>query len=335
VELTAAPPPLSTALRAESGRAVRSLWIDAPGARLHAWHVTPPGPPPWPLVVLAHGWAAVKEMNLDYVAAALCDEGIASLVFDHRGFGASGGLRGDIDPAQQIDDYRTVLGVAARTQGADPDRLGVWGTSFSGGHAICLAAGDARVRAAVAQVPTISGGAVSRRRRDPAALRALEDELARERASLAAGAAPRRVPAADVGDTDHLRAERGVPVPVAPAELPFAPDGVYADADRGRFYADLPAERRRTWRNRVTLRSLEGYAAYEPGGLLAATSIPLLVITAEDDTVTPTDLTREAIARAGRPVETLSVPGGHYAVYTSHRERCARAAAAFMARHLG
>lgn len=334
MDLRAPLPSLSTALRPESGRAVRSLWVDAPGARLHAWLVTPAAPPPWPLVVMAHGWAAVKEMNLDYFAAALCDEGVASLVFDHRGFGASEGPRGDIDPAQQIDDYGTALTVAERIDNADPARLGVWGTSFSGGHAICLAARDPRVRAAVAQVPTISGGAVSRRRRDPAALRALEDELAREQASLAAGGAPRYVPAADVGDTGDLHAEPTVPSPVAPDALPFAPDGVYADTDRRRFYAELPAARRRTWRNRITLRSLERYAAYEPGDLLGASSTPLLVITAEDDTVTPTDLTRDAIARAGREAESLCVPGGHYAVYTSHRERCARAAAAFFARHL-
>ena len=79
---------------------MRSLWIDAPGARLHAWFVSPPGDPPWPTVVLAHGWAAVKEMNLDYFAAAFRDAGIAALVFDHRGFGASEGPRGDIDPAR-------------------------------------------------------------------------------------------------------------------------------------------------------------------------------------------------------------------------------------------
>jgi dipeptidyl aminopeptidase/acylaminoacyl peptidase len=335
VGLSAPLPSLSTALRPEGGRAVRTLSIDAPGARLHAWLVTPAAPPPWPLVVMAHGWAAVKEMNLDYFAAAICDEGIAALVFDHRGFGGSDGVRGDIDPAQQIDDYRTALGVAERMDGVDPGRLGVWGTSFSGGHVICLAAGDDRVRAAVAQVPTISGGAVSRRRRDAAALRVLEEEFARERTSLAAGGVPRHVPAAEVGDTSDLRAEPAVPSPVAPAELPFAPDGGYADADRGRFYAELPAQRRRTWRNRITLLSLERYASYEPGELLSASSAPLLVITAEDDTVTPTDLTRDAIARAGRAVETLSVPGGHYAVYTDQREHCARAAAAFLARHIG
>ncbi len=292
--------------------AVRSLWIDAPGARLHAWFVSPPGDPPWPTVVLAHGWAAVKEMNLDYFAAAFRDAGIAALVFDHRGFGASEGPRGDIDPALQIADYGSALDAAERMDDVDAGRLGVWGTSYSGGHVLCVARDDRRVRAAVAQVPTISGGEATRRRgRTPPATE--------------------YVPAADTGGRD-LDGDGGDPVD--PAELPPAPDGEYPDAERWRFYAELPPERRRTWRNRITARSLERYATYEPGACMPGVAVPLLVVLAEDDTVTPSDLIRDAVRASGGNVETLAVPGGHYAVYTNHRERTARAAAAFMADHL-
>ena len=63
-------------------------------------------------------------------------------------------------------------------------------------------------------------------------------------------------------------------------------------------------------------------------------AVPLLVVLAEDDTVTPSDLIRDAVRASGEHVVTLAVPGGHYAVYTNHRERTATAAAAFMADHL-
>jgi uncharacterized protein len=308
-------PPLATALRPEGGRAVRALWIDAPGARMHAWLVAPAAPRPWPTVVMAHGWAAVKEMNLDYFAAAFCDAGIASLVFDHRGFGASEGPRGDIDPHQQLADYRSALDAAEGLDGVDGQRLGAWGTSFSGGHVLPLARDDARVRAAVAQVPTISGGEATRRRGGRAT------------------PTTEYVPAADTGDRgveDHGE----ILDPVAATELPPAPDGEYPDRDRWRFYAELPPERRRTWRNRITSRSLERYAAYEPGRCMAAVDVPLLVILAENDTITPADLIRDAVGRAGGDVTTLSLPGGHYGVYTNHRDRAARAAAAFLAERL-
>jgi len=77
----------------------------------------------------------------------------------------------------------------------------------------------------------------------------------------------------------------GTPVP--PEELPAAPAEEYADAERWRFYAELPEPRRRTWRNRVTLLSNERYAAYEPGDSMPNVEIPTLVIYAEADTITP------------------------------------------------
>ena len=80
---------LELGLTRGSGCSVRPLWLRVPGARLHGWLVTPASDPPWPLVAMAHGSAAVKEMNLDIFAAAMCDAGIAALVLDHRGFGAA------------------------------------------------------------------------------------------------------------------------------------------------------------------------------------------------------------------------------------------------------
>jgi hypothetical protein len=328
-------PPLDTALRADGGRHVRPLWLDAPGARLHAWLITPRLAPPWPLVVMAHGWAAVKEMNLDYFAAALCDAGMAALVFDHRGFGASEGLRGDIDPERQIADYQFALTAGQAIDGVDRDRMGVWGTSFSGGHVLCVAERDPRVRAAVAQVPTISGSTVTLRRRGADGLAALERDWAREHENLAAGKPPSYVAAADVAGHDvpgSTSADTTDPVPVQ--NLPPAPTGLYTDAERWRFYVELPEPRRRTWRNRITLLSLERYAGYEPGRSLDGLRTPLLVIFADADSITPTDLIRDAIRDAPNSVRTVEVTGGHYAVYAAHRDRVARAAAIFLSEHL-
>ncbi|HEX3801734.1 MAG TPA: alpha/beta fold hydrolase [Solirubrobacteraceae bacterium] len=313
---------------------MRTLWLSVAGARLHAWLVVPNRDPPWPLVVMAHGWGAVKEMNLDLFAAAMSDVGLATLVFDHRGFGASTGIRFDIDPEHQIRDYQAALTFAAGLPEVDERRLAVWGTSFSGGHVLRLAERDGRVRTAVAQVPTISGGEMVHRRfggGTPEAVR----QWASERKRLAAGMAPTYVQVADVAgheipgsqSLDRL-------APVAPERLPAAPTGMCTDDERWRFYAGLPELRRRTWRNLLTLTSQERYAAYEPGTSLPGVAVPLLVIFAESDTITPTDLIEQALSGAGANVASLSVPGGHYSVYGTHRERCARAAAAFLAEHL-
>ena len=114
------------------------------------------------------------------------------------------------------------------------------------------------------------------------------------------------MPAADTGGRD-LDGDGGDPVD--PAELPPAPDGEYPDAERWRFYAELPPERRRTWRNRITARSLERYATYEPGAYVPGVAVPLLVVLAEDDTVTPSDLIRDAVRASGGDVESAPCPG--------------------------
>lgn len=80
------------------------------------------------------------------------------LLHDHRGFGASDGeIRHDIDPWQQIADWRYAISYLESLPEVDPGRIGLWGTSYAGGHAIVLGATDRRLRAVVAQVPTISG----------------------------------------------------------------------------------------------------------------------------------------------------------------------------------
>jgi hypothetical protein len=187
------------------------------------------------------------------------------------------------------------------------------------------------VRAIVAQVPTISGSESTLRRRGRDGLPAARAAWARERAAIAAGDAPNHVPAADTAGHDVPGAtDPDVMDPVAPETLPSAPSGLYTDDERWRFYVEMPLERRRTWRNRVTVLSQERYAAYEPGRELAHIDVPSLVVYADSDTITPTDLIRDALTTAPRSVQSLQVTGGHYAVYAAHRDRVARAAAAFL-----
>jgi len=112
----------------------------------------------FPAIVMAHGFSAVKEMRLDRFAEAFAEAGLASLVFDYRGLGASDGMpRQDLDPHEQIEDYRNAISYARSLPEVDRDRIGIWGTSYSGGHVLMVAAFDKRVKAVVSQVPLIDG----------------------------------------------------------------------------------------------------------------------------------------------------------------------------------
>lgn len=118
----------------------------------------PQGPGPHPLLVMAGGWCYVKEIVMPTYAAEMAAVGCATLRFDYRGFGESDGERRQhIDPWAQIEDYRNALSFAATLDGVDKERLGVWGISYAGGHALILAAIDARVRCALSVIPVIDG----------------------------------------------------------------------------------------------------------------------------------------------------------------------------------
>src|SRR5208337_2103871 len=117
-----------------------------------------------PTIVMAHGFSAVKEMYLDKFAEAFAAAGLASLVFDNRNFGASDGEpRQEIDPWQQVRDYRDAITFAETLSQTDKARIGIWGSSYSGGHVLVVGAIDRRVRCVVSQVPLISGHGNARR----------------------------------------------------------------------------------------------------------------------------------------------------------------------------
>ena len=105
---------------------------------------------------MAHGFSAVKEQVLPEFAERFVDAGLATLVFDYRYFGDSEGEpRCQLFPLEMVEDYRNAITWACEQPNVDPDRLGVWGTSYSGGLVAYVGTFDRRVRAVVAQVPSI------------------------------------------------------------------------------------------------------------------------------------------------------------------------------------
>src|SRR5271155_4133009 len=148
---------------------------------LRGWLFVPEGPGPRPSITMAHGYAGVREHGLERFARVFAEAGFVVLVHDHRGFGHSDGEpRFDIDPWRQIADWRWAISYLENRPEVDPHRIGLWGTSYAGGHAIVLGATDRRLRAVVAQVPTISGFEQGLRRVAPDRIAALERAFAED-----------------------------------------------------------------------------------------------------------------------------------------------------------
>lgn len=115
-----------------------------------------PRKPPAPTIVMSHGFSAVKEQSLDRFATAFQAAGFAVLAFDYRFLGASRGTpRQRIIPSEQHDDLRAALSWICARDDVDKRRIGIWGTSYSGGHSLVMAALDSRIKAVVAQVAAV------------------------------------------------------------------------------------------------------------------------------------------------------------------------------------
>ncbi|UMG92801.1 alpha/beta hydrolase [Nocardioides sp. TF02-7] len=246
---------------------------------------------------MAHGFSATKEMFLDDFAELFCAEGFDVLAYDNRNLGASDSpVPGEVDPWQQVRDYRDAITWFGQQPGVDAARIGVWGSSYSGAHVLIVAAIDRRVRCVVAQVPLITGLGNGRRlvRSDHwAGLRAAFDADRRARLT---GAAPATIPVAYADSPDE------------PCALPTQ--------DTHDFFFGPIRERATTWRNEVTLRSVEMFTEYEPGAYVSRISpTPLMMVVADDDVLTPCDLALEAYERALEPKELLLLPGGHFDAY--------------------
>ena len=76
------------------------------------------------------------------------------LVFDHRYLGDSGGEpRQRFRKRDQLQDWRSAVSFARTLDGIDPERIVLWGFSFSGGHVVETAAGRRAHRGGARAVP--------------------------------------------------------------------------------------------------------------------------------------------------------------------------------------
>jgi dienelactone hydrolase len=271
-----------------------------------------------PAVVMTHGFSATIDMALGDYAERVCDSGVVVLAYDHRHFGASDGEpRQLVNPWRQTRDQIDALAWLAAQPEVDGDRLGVWGSSYSGGQALVLGAVDARVHAVVANVPFVGGfgGEATIEDRYIALRDALLDD---------SGDGP-----ADAHDEPSgpysVVIEEGRTDPVFLKQ----PEAATWFLGRGR----RPGVR---WENRVWLRRAFGSTpAFDPAVTVPHLHAPLLMVAATDDDVASTEAALATFAVAPEPKELVMIEGHHFTPYAGAAlDRAADAAAAWFTRWL-
>ena len=260
---------------------------------------------------MAHGIGAERAFGLDRFARRFAERGMAALTFDYRHFGGSSGTpRHLVVPTRQREDYRAAMAFVRGDPRVDARRIALWGTSFSGGHVLAVAADSPPgVQAVVSQVPFVSGTA-----------------------STLAYPFRYQLPATVLGLLDAMRGALGV----SPLTVPVVQErglALLASPDSRDGYLGMVPEHT-SWSGRVPARVFLEVLRYHPGLRAPRISVPVLVVAAEQDAICPIGATRR-MARWLPDAEFHALPMGHFDPYQgAWFERAVDLETGFLERHL-
>jgi len=260
-----------------------------------------------PGIVLCHGFTGIKELILPDYARRFATAGYAALAFDYRGFGESEGERGRLIPYEQVMDIRNSITFMETLDEVDPERIGLWGTSYGAANVIYTAGIDPRPRCIVAQVGFGDGGR-GLSRRSPEEVAAVMEMIRNER---------------------RQRVLTGKSTMVDPLLILSDPDSV---AFFQQAMKELPQ-----LKTQVPLETAEATLEYRPEDVVGRIEPrALLLIAAELDVPTPADEFRSVYAKAGEPKKLVVIEGiRHYDIYQGQPfERSVREALDWYGRYL-
>jgi uncharacterized protein len=299
-------------------RAVVDVSFPSRGESCAGWHLVAEGDAfaadgGHPCVVMAHGFGGTMDSGLLPFAEAMAVAGVDVLLFDYRCFGQSSGEpRQFAWPTRHREDYRAAVDFARGLDGVDPNRIVLWGTSWSGSHVVYVAAADPGIAAVITQVPDLDG------------VRTLR-QISRS-ASLG-----QQLQLTRIGLQDAVRMVRDQePLMFPTVGLP----GELAAMTSEGTDAGMRAIAGPTWRNEVTARAV--FAEWTNRAITRMNKLrcPILVQIADRDSVIPAAGARAAAWRAKGHVEVREYPCAHYDIYMGEwRDRASADQLHFLRRH--
>jgi fermentation-respiration switch protein FrsA (DUF1100 family) len=246
-----------------------------------------------PAIVMAHGLSGVKEQALTSYAERFTAKGFITLVFDYRYFGDSEGEpRSQLFPLEMVEDYQNAISWISNQGEVDPQRIGIWGTSLSGGLVLYVGAFDKRVKAIVAQVPGVFNP-VSRYVSNPTEWQKSGEFLMQDRVERYKNGAVNYMKVVD------QKGQRCV----LPGEAAY------------KFFSSSLATAP-NWRNQLTVESLEKMREFDPVTSIGLISpIPILLIPAERDGLVSPESIRLVYDKIAGIKAITFLPITHFEIY--------------------
>ena len=285
------------------------------GVHLSAWHFdaeiddlsTPRGRP---CVVMAHGLGGTKDSGLEPFAERFAQAGADVVLFDYRGFGTSDGEpRQVVDHRRHREDYHAAVAHARALPGIDPDRIVLWGSSYSGGHVIAVAADDPLIAGVIAQGAAMDGLA--------AVLQVWNYAGPRQLARLAVHGL------LDVGRAVLGRAPHTIPLVGPPGAL-----GAMTTADSEPGYTAIAGP---SWVNALSARTALTMPMNRPVTRAKRLRMPVMLVVANYDEIAPPPAMDRVAKRVRGRVEVLRLDVGHFDIYVGDPfEQSVKAQAEFL-----
>ncbi len=250
-----------------------------------------------PGIVIGHGFSFVKEALVEE-GTRFADAGLVTLAIDYRSFGESPGEpRGQLFPLNQVEDYRNAISYLETRDEVDPDRIGIWGTSFGGATVIYTGGVELRAKAVVAQVPVVNGRLWMKALRVSDQWIELQDRLVEDR-------------------RERFRTGKGARVRVA--GLSSHGELAAMQMDRSALAFLEEAEKNlKTWRPDLVLESVERVIEFNPESVIHQIAPrPLLMIaTIGYDMIHPIEQVLEAYEKAREPKRLALLPYDQTGLY--------------------
>lgn len=247
-----------------------------------------------PLVIMAHGTTATVYMVVDKYAQVFCRAGLAVLLYDHRNFGRSEGEpRQEINPWVQCRGYRDAVKFAETLDGIDPERIALWGDSYTGGQVIVVGAIEPRVKVIVAQVPVFGA--------EPPAV-----EPSRANSDLIEETLLR-------GDVRGSPETTVGPMPVVSSDQAGTPS-LLKPIQAYRWFIDYGGRAGTRWDNRVTRVLPATPAPFHPTLCAPFVKAPTLLMVAPEDEMVHANyaVARQAYELIPGPKQWYDIAGGHF-----------------------
>lgn len=240
-------------------------------------------------IVLCHGYTGVKDLYLPDNAQRLNEAGYMVMTFDYKGWGDSEGPRSRLAPYSRVYDVQAALSFFSTLPEVDPERLGIYGTSYGGATVVWVGAIDPRVKCIVSVVGIGHGARWMRSVRHTDEWFDLLERSREDRTKRALSGQSEFVERSEILLPDRQSAE------LAAAARRNNPAAV----------------------NTIPVEYVDDTLGFNPEWVVDKIAPrPILFITSDNDRLVPPEESLHLYERAGQPKKLVVLKGyGHYEVY--------------------